>query len=212
MTRHSRHGYALHLAVSLMLVPAVSLSAQQSPCGNDGVVRALVRAYVLSSLLFESRHFPPPETIQAFVAGRPHLFGAGAPAVACARTLSTRLLGAAVSSYDSDAYEDAVNGGAGEFAHDVASSINRPSLELMEMGFDMLWLSDVLPDLARGDPTLYMTTGTPTRLQGKQLLPIWDALLDDPSNGPMLAQLRAQLEAIVAQAEINVLASVARMR
>jgi hypothetical protein len=210
MTRCSLRSRVLAIAGSSILTFAGALPAQ-APCSNATAVNALIRAYVLSSVLLESRHFPPNQTIHDFVAQQRPLFVAGGASVVCARALSSRLLGAAIDSYDPNAYESAINSGAGEFAHDVATSVNRPSLELMEMGFDMLWLADVLPHMAAGDPTPYETTGPPTRLKGKQLLPIWDGLLDDPSNGPMVAQLRAQLESFITQAETNVRASVAHM-
>jgi hypothetical protein len=82
--------------------------------------------------------------------------------------------------YDPNAYERVMNRAPAEIAHlagGVADRINDPATDLMIVGGEISWLSQVLPDVAAGSLNSFRTTGTWWRQMAQQQIQQTFALL-----------------------------------
>jgi len=130
-----------------------------------------------------------PETFINIVSSNQNILQENSPTVLCANLLGNRLVNLGIKAYDPDAYESAMGVGPGEFAKDVADSINSGAVDLYRMGMELIWLSQVIPQTANGNSTPFLTTGTPWRLQIKQVWPIYQQMMQlDPSMIPLMNQ------------------------
>ena len=153
--------------------------------------RAIARAYMLSS------PFSSGNILGYITQNREH-FVQGGNAIRCARALGSQLVTAGINAYDPKAYEKAMGVGPAEFAPKVAESINSGATDLMLMGQELHWLAQVLPPAIRGNYVPYNTTGTPTRQQIRQVLPIFNVLCQtDPAMCQMVRGIMQQFEPII---------------
>jgi len=168
------------------------LSTQKSSSDKrtcpDAAARVLGHVYFLSNPISE-------ENLQSYVSENRSYFAKDGAVVRCAEALGKRLVFSGVNAYDPKAYERAMGAGPAEFAPDVATSINSGAVNLVVMGLELQWLARVLPSAARGDWELYNTTGTQTRLQIRQVLPMYQTLLSqDPQMAQMVREIMKDFE------------------
>ncbi len=166
------------------------LSTDRRTC-PDRAARVLARAFFLSN---------PGSggNIGAHIAQNRSYFVEGGAAIRCAEALGTRLVYAGIKAYDPKAYERAMGVGPAVHAGAVADSINSGSASLWALGQELLWLGKVLPSAARGDWRPYRTTGTSSRQQIRQILPIYQQLMSmDPAMAQMVQGIMRQFQPIV---------------
>lgn len=168
------------MLVSAVFLPTFGCNANRA-CTEDGA-RMLARAALVSSPIFESnlktRMQPPPESIDELIARNSAAFYEDGSAIRCASALGPYLVKAGLAAYDPNVYTRRMGGGPEELRPDVARSLNSDAVAIYSAGLEVNWLANVLPSLAKGNPTPYRTTGTETRLKARQIgIPALDFLL-----------------------------------
>lgn len=167
--------------------------------------RILGRVYVKANPL--SDH----SDIVALVQQYSEHFMEGSPVINCATSLGNRLVMQGLSSFSQNDYNRAYGrslelGATMEQARDIGNSISSGSVDLFIMGKEMLWLAQVLPYAARGDWGPFQNTGSEVRTQVRQILPIYNMMLQmDPAMAQMVNEIMRQFEPI-AEEQIVMLA------
>jgi hypothetical protein len=152
---------------------------------SDNTALALGQAYYLAMPIWEIPGMQQPETLSNFIkrVGQRH-FSANGVVVQCAKALGEFMIARGISAYDPKAYDRAMAvapAGAGQLAPDVARSFNSGSVDAIAMGQELVWLSQVLPQVAKGDLTAFNNSGTQARQTVRQALPMLKLMLaNDP--------------------------------
>lgn len=113
---------------------------------SEETARHLSRIYALTNPLNEG-------DVRAYLSDNHSSCGENGEVVQLAKELGTALRAAGVASYDPGAEERAHRiaadtGAPSELAPEVARSLNSGSLELWQLGNELLWLAEVLPPAA----------------------------------------------------------------
>ena len=186
-------------------------SEQSSAC-QERAARALGRVYWLANPLSD-----PADAVR-YVLKDPVMFASDGPAIRCAEKLGNWLLQAGLSSIsqgDRDLiYERALKmGSTARQADEVARSVSSGAVDAFVMGQELLWLAQVLPQGASGNWDPYLSTGTPTREQARQLLPVYRQLLvQDPAMVQIMDDMMAQFGPIVEEQIVTLASSMAKAR
>jgi hypothetical protein len=72
------------------------------------------------------------------------------------------------------------------YANHLLLEIRKSDIEFEELGKELIWLSNILPSLTRGDMKGYLITGTSLRNNLKKIIPLYEAL--QPTD-PEIAEL-----------------------
>lgn len=120
---------------------------------------------------------------QSFVQENASLLQTNGPTMTCARQLGQALQYQGLKSYSQQDYNDAygsvlAKGGTIEMANDVAGSMQSGALDAWMTGKELVWLSQVIPSAAAGNWQPYLTTGTESRNQLRQVIQIYRAMPD----------------------------------
>jgi hypothetical protein len=96
------------------------------------------------------------------------LFQQNGEGIRCLEHLSGLFINSAIETYSPGDYDNAYAkviemGGSGETARGVADDMAKGSLDMLQMGEELRWFSQVLPTAANGDWTAYNNTGTDVR-------------------------------------------------
>ena len=173
---------------------------------NEETARLLGRVYYLSNPLSDHAEFV------TFIQENASYFSRNGSAIKCATALGNRLIKLGLRSFNKEDYDHAYErtlemGGSMEQARDVASSINQGAVDLFIMGKELVWLAKVLPSATEGDWNLFETSGTETRNQIRQVLPMYKIILEmDPSTAQMVNSVMKQFQPIAEkQVEMMVL-------
>ena len=174
--KSKRMGWAL-LVVGVLLFVGWDLRKDIWPPTCDPGTSVLVaHAYVLSIPLLGRQ-----DELVPFMNSAPALFTEGGRAIACMQSVGTTLVkkGVLMSNQFSGHPAMAKFGGRmppglASLPGQVDSALNSYGADSVAMGQEFLWLSRVLPDAARGNPTMYNTTGTPARQMARQLWPYYE--------------------------------------
>jgi hypothetical protein len=142
---------------------------------NEADATLLAEAFYLAMPLWEIPGLDPPESFEDLIERTgPEHFSAAQGVVQCANALGQFLVIRGLSAYDPKAYDRAMAvapAGAEHLAPEVAQSLNSGSVDLVQMGQELIWLSQVLPQMAKGDFTDFNESGTMARQMFRQALP-----------------------------------------
>lgn len=183
--------------VGLMGILAMSARGQEGLCTQETV-------RLVGHLNHLSNPMGNPTDLAEFVTQyRAYLVSDGT-AIKCAKRLGKRLVGQSLSAFSQADYDAAYGGvlamgGDMDMAHDVAASIRSGALELYVLGKELLWLANVIPSAASGDWGLYNNTGTETRNAIRQVMPIYQQLINmDPAMAQSINNLLTQFGPLAA--------------
>lgn len=106
-----------------------------------------------------------------------HLMTQDSPTMVCARKLGNALTSSGLRNFNQADYDDSYGrvlelGGNIDHARDVADSMMSGSVDAYMTGQELLWLARVIPSAAAGNWEPFYTTGTQSRLQFRQVIPI----------------------------------------
>ena len=77
-------------------------------------------------------------------------------------------------------------GANGEQAAQIKSNVESGQLQLLVMGQELIWLSEVLPKGAQGDWNDFLNTGTLARTQGIEYLRLLDPIFQSMGERDLL--------------------------
>ena len=160
------------LVVSLMAGTACRKVLERKVC-NEEASRMLAVTYGLSVPVLPTDQGLLINTggpLATFVASNPAAFEESGLVVLCARLVGERIQREGVRMYDASAYDRVIDDAPAEIAHlapSVADRINEPATGLMTLGTELIWLSNVLPSVARGDLSEFQNTGAPWRINAR---------------------------------------------
>lgn len=167
--------------------------------------KAIAYAYYYSSPIIDS------SKLVNFIERNKSFFVEDGGGTRCGASLGKALIYQGLQTFDQRDYDRAYErtlaaGGTMEMAHDVGSSMQSGSLDAYMMGQELVWLAQVLPSAANGNWNPYRTTGTQTRNQLRQILPIYQMLRHmDPGVARIVDTVMGQYEQIAIQ-QIQMLA------
>ena len=154
-----------------------SYSAQAPTC-----LCAPTQARNMGQLLLQSN--PLVEMDQArwnnytsWISSNAQLLTANGPTMSCARELGNALVYQGLQSFGQADYEGSYGrvlemGGTIEQAQDVAGSMRSGALDAFMTGKELIWLAEVIPQAAQGNWQPFLNTGTESRLQFRQVIPL----------------------------------------
>lgn len=137
-----------------------------SPICDLTTAEIIAKAYVLGSPI------EGLNDVVTFVRSKYEYFVKDGKAIKCMALLGDHLITAGLNAYNPNAYESVMGKGPTDLQPQVAQSINSDAASLHALGIELKWFARVLPYLTMGNYTPYLTTGTPTRNQIKEILPI----------------------------------------
>jgi hypothetical protein len=120
---------------------------------------------------------------QANIARNSNVLQSNGATMICARRLGAALQNQGLSQFSKQDYNEAygsvlAQGGTIEMAQDVADSMSSGAVDMWATGRELSWLAQVIPTAANGNWTPYTTTGTESRNQIRQILPIMATISD----------------------------------
>lgn len=161
--------------ISLCLGLMWSSTLNASPICDLTTAEIIAHAYILGSPI------EGLNDLATFVRSKYEYFEKEGKAIKCMALLGNNLITAGLNAYDPHAYESIMGKGPIELQPQVAQSINSDAVSLYTMGIELKWFAGVLPYIVKGNYTPYLTTGTPTRNQIKEILPILNLTINsDP--------------------------------
>ena len=156
--------------------------AKGSAC-SDTTSLLLARAVILAApilLTDDNVYLNDGEPLKAFAqAFRPYFLKDG-KATRCAAVVGPLLVRHGLKLYDREAYGRIISTAPPEIAgqsREIADRINQPSTDMVEMGQELTWLSQVLPAVADGDMRPFNETGYPLRnYKRQQITAVWPGI------------------------------------
>jgi hypothetical protein len=132
--------------------------SQQNYCTLE-TARAIGNLYLLSMPLMDH------EDLVTFVQQNKSSLTEGSNIIQCMQKAGSRLTGAGINAYNPADYNKVHGrvlemGGTADMAQDIASSMERPAMQALAMGQELLWLAKVIPEAANGNWDPYNNTGT----------------------------------------------------
>lgn len=123
------------------------------------------------------------QSFQGFIQGNSSLLQSNGPTMTCARELGQALQYQGLSSYSQSDYNDAygsvlAQGGTIDMAQDVAGGMQSGALDAWMTGQELVWLSQVIPSASNGNWQPYLTTGTESRNQVRQVMVLLQSMPD----------------------------------
>lgn len=158
----------------LAVVGIFTFYGKSNAC-NVNTAKHLAKAYVLAQPLSTGN-------LDSFLQNNRQMFQENGSAIQCAKRLGEYLRSNGLRSYDTHAYERVVEIAPPELvekAPQVAQSINAGSIDAINIGNELLWLSEVLPSATRGNYSPFNNTGTLLRQQIRQYMGIIGPILQE---------------------------------
>lgn len=170
------------MSICFFILNSNNLYAQKSPCPCDmETAKVLAKAYVLSIPLNEKENFP--ELVNLLL-NYDNFFDENSKLIKCADLLGNMLIRYALQNYSHDNPQESrermfnIGANAGvppeitsKACDDMTTS--NASLEMFELGRELLWLVEVLPPACQGNDEPYFSTGTENRQLIRQFAPIF---------------------------------------
>jgi len=163
-------------AVALLLLTqliflATNCTGTRCPCTEQSI-DLISQAYSFSLPLFGD-----DQKMTALIYDNVEQFAEGGDAIQCLNKLADAYLQNAFQSYSSEDYDYAYGrvlemGGTGEMAQQAATNLSSGAVDSYAMGQELKWLAEVLPSAAAGNWNQFNSTGTPTRNQIREAIPL----------------------------------------
>lgn len=136
--------------------------------------------------------------LQLFLRENDSAFARNSALTACMRDFGIFLQTQGHISYSknphSEIYEDAINVGANpDQARVIANDMTRDAGDMVLIGKEMVWLSEVIPSAVEGDWSLFQQSGTEMRQQVRMALVLMQQM-NDPSMNAFLQDAVSQFE------------------
>lgn len=136
---------------------------------NEKTAKLIGKIYLLSDPLND------PNELVSFVKEHPEYFKEDGLLVRCTRMLGTWMLDQKKSSLNRESIPEVKNKLAEcriseEYAIDLLERFQKSEVDLIDLGNELIWLSDILPGLARGDLKNYLCTQTTFRKDCRKLM------------------------------------------
>jgi len=188
--------------------PVSTVQPRTARLCDDTTAVLIGRLYFIANPLIEQTE---PERIEEFVTTHAMHLGPTSAFMSCAKHAASRLTAAAYASFDARQADSAYGrvlemGGSMEDANHVRGSLNRGSLELMTMGQELMWLTQVVPSAAAGDWRPFMATpATDARQAIRMVWPMVQSVSRPDDIGVVKAAFAAYQPWLVYQVAILVL-------
>lgn len=140
-----------------------------------------------------------PELVKNFIDSNKSLLQEDSPIIRMAIELGNKLIKSGVVASKKKSYERAYDrmidmGQSDSDAYAVAQSIQQETVNAYQIGQELLWIAAVVPKAANGDWIEYNSTGTQSRLQLRQIWPLFKQMEMEQTLEQVMSNYGQQIE------------------
>jgi hypothetical protein len=201
--------YLTHTVNTMAFLPSANQDESDSLL-NDKTARLIGKIYLLSDPMND------PNVLVCFVKEHPKYFKEDGLLVRCTRMLGTWMLDQKKSSLNRESILEVKNKLAEcriseEYAVDLLEKFQKSDIDLIDLGNELIWLSEVLPCLVRGDLKTYLCTQTTFRKDCRKLMSGYKCLHNsDPEVAEIITENIHCLQQLAAD-QVSLLAIISKL-
>jgi len=189
--------WTLFIPLSLMTVNFLGyfLNAQPLSSANEDIkyhsISMARTAEILADVYMLSNPMNDPNELLHYIQSKPKYFRKNGSVTIAARNLGNWILSNNVMAVEEDCLakidkklqRDNISG---NYAIALLSDIKKSKFDCKSIGRELIWLSEILPTLSKGNLEDYLYTGTEIRLQLRKVIPLYEVM---HNSDPEIAEL-----------------------
>jgi hypothetical protein len=150
-----------------------------------------ITARILADVYMLSNPMNDPNELIQYIQSNPKYFRKDGAITVAARNLGNWVLSNDVRSLEDNCLEKIKKqlekeNFSKEYASDLLSEIKKSQFDCKSIGKELVWLSELLPDLSEGNIKEYLCTGTEIRQQLRMVIPFYQVM---HNSDPEIAEL-----------------------